>query len=265
MQGYWLQALLCNQANSNPIFEISASSKVAEKGHTFQILVGLKTDAPIDDIVVSITEPEGFYIEAITSPGISSENKKIADFHSVLRIGNLGQKSSVTAVFKVWPPDLFGNPKVGEKQSLYSTREPKVFTVNIYYKTKSNSNITERVYSEKISIRYTTSIGHYLLSGLFGVLLGFIVKIATQYKQEITESLKKDDQLSQKVKAFFFEVFLARFPLLLTLLIVGFGLLLSLAREALPVTSWHQAIALGIGIGLLSDEQLITKIKKYKV
>jgi len=45
----------------------------------------------------------------------------------------------------------------------------------------------------------------------------------------------------------------------------GFGVLLSLAKDGLPTTSWHQAIALGIGIGILSDEQLITKIKKFKV
>ncbi|OMH39719.1 hypothetical protein [Motiliproteus sp. MSK22-1] len=265
LAGALATALFCDLANSDPTFEISMSSKVAEKGHTFQILVGLKTDEPIEDIVISVTEPDGFYIEAMESPGIAAENEAMTDFHSVLKIGSLGQKSSVTAVFKVWPPDLLGNPREGEKRSLYSTRAPKVFSVNVFYKAKNGSAITERIYTEKISIRYTTSIGHYILSGLFGVLLGFIVKIATQYKEEINASLKKDEALSQKAKAFFIEVFLARFPLLLTLLIIGFGLLLSLAKDGLPVTSWHQAIALGIGIGLLSDEQLITKIKKYKV
>ncbi len=99
---------------------------------------------------------------------------------------------------------------VGDKQSLYSTREPKTFPINIFYKTKSDSGEMEGMYTEKISIRYTTSIGHYIVAGLFGVLL-------------------------------------------------------SLAKDGLPTTSWHQAIALGIGIGILSDEQLITKIKKYKV
>ena len=62
-----------------------------------------------------------------------------------------------------------------------------------------------------------------------------------------------------------YQILVARMPLLLTLLIVGFGILLSLAKDALPVTSWHQAIALGIGIGILSDEQLITKLKKTKL
>jgi hypothetical protein len=84
------------------------------------------------------------------------------------------------------------------------------------------------------------------------------------YKQEITDSLKNSKTITQKTRIFIFEVLIARLPLLLTLLIVGFGVLLSLAKDGLPTTSWHQAIALGIGIGILSDEQLITKIKKYK-
>ena len=121
------------------------------------------------------------------------------------------------------------------------------------------------MYTEKISIRYTTSIGHYLAAGLFGVLLGFLVKIATQYKQEVTDSLKDSETTAQKTKILIFEVLIARFPLLITLIIIGFGVLLSLAKDGLPVTSWHQAIALGIGIGLLSDEQLITKLKKYRL
>lgn len=257
--------VLCKPVFSSPIFEISTSSKVAEKGHTFQIFIEMKTNEPLYDIVISITEPEGFYIEAIKSPIITAENEEETNLHSVAKISSLGQNSSVTAAFKVWAPDLSGNPKIGDKQSLYSTREPKTFPINIFYKTKSDSGELEGMYTEKISIRYTTSLGHYIVAGLFGVMLGFIVKISTQYKQEITDSLKNSKTITQKTRIFIFEVLIARLPLLLTLLIVGFGVLLSLAKDGLPITSWHQAIALGIGIGILSDEQLITKIKKYKV
>jgi hypothetical protein len=257
--------VLCKPVFANPVFEISTSSKVAEKGHTFQILIEMKTNEPIYDIVVSITEPEGFYIEAIKSPGITAKNEEETNLHSFAKISSLGQNSSITAAFKVWAPNMSGNPKIGDKQSLYSTREPKTFPINIFYKTKSVSGEMEGMYTEKISIRYTTSIGHYIVAGLFGVILGFIVKILTQYKQEITDSLKNSKTITQKTKIFIFEVLIARLPLLLTLLIVGFGVLLSLAKDGLPTTSWHQAIALGIGIGILSDEQLITKIKKFKV
>lgn len=260
-----ISVVLCKPVHSSPIFEISTSSKIAEKGHTFQILVEMKTNEPLHDIVVSITEPEGFYIEALEVPGITAQNEEQTNAHSVAEITSLGQNSSVTAAFRVWAPDLSGNPKVGDKRSLYSTREPKTFPINISYKIETDSGEREGMYTEKISIRYTTSIGHYIVAGLFGVLLGFVVKIVTQYKQEITDSLINGKTTAQKTRMFIFEVLIARFPLLITLLIVGFGVLLTLAKEGLPVASWHQAIALGIGIGLLSDEQLITKIKKYKV
>lgn len=257
--------VICKPVFAAPTFEISTSSKVAEKGHTFQIFIEMKTNEPIYDIVISITEPEGFHIEAIDSPGITAEDEEATNLHSIVKINRLGQNSAVTAAFKVWPPNLAGNPKIGDKQSLYSTREPKTFPINIFYKTESDAGEIDGMYTEKISIKYTTSIGHYIVAGLFGVILGYIVKVSTQYKQEITDALKNSNTVRHKIRTFMFEVLIARLPLLLTLLIVGFGVLLSLAKDGLPTASWHQAIALGIGIGILSDEQLITKIKKYKV
>ena len=95
---------------------------------------------------------------------------------------------------------------------------------------------------------------------MFGVLLGYLIKIATQYREEIGEKAKTL-QAGGKFKFLLLEVFLVRAPYLLTLIVLGFGTLLVLAKETLPVSSWHQAIALGIGIGLLGDEQLISKFK----
>jgi hypothetical protein len=257
--------LFCNTAYPSPTFDVSTSSNTAEKGHTFQIFVEIKTIEPLHDIVISLTEPEGFYVQAVMSPGITIVNEEKTEAHGIAQIKDLGQNSSITASFKVWAPDSFGNPKTGKKKSLYSTRAPKTFPINIFYKSESGSVMTDGSYTTKVSIRYTTSIGLYLIAGLLGVLLGFIVKIATQYKQEISESVKGSITITEKIRGFFFQILIERLPLLLTLLIVGFGILLSLAKHALPVTSWHQAIALGIGIGILSDEQLITKIKKIKV
>jgi len=260
-----INLVFCDAVYASPSFEVSTSSNSAEKGHTFQIFVEIESNEPLHDIVISVTQPEGFYVQAIPSPGITVVNEQKTNAHNITRIDSLGQNSSITAPFKVWAPNLSGKPKIGDKQSLYSTREPKAFPVNIFYKSKSTSGEVEGSFTTKVSVRYTTSIGHYLMAGLFGVLLGFIVKIATQYRQEIAESLKDSETITQKTGMFFFQILITRLPLLLTLLIVGFGVLLSLAKDDLPVTSWHQAIALGIGVGILSDEQLITKIKRFKV
>jgi len=44
----------------------------------------MKTNEPIYDIVVSITEPEGFYVEAIKSPGKTANNEEETDLHSFI-------------------------------------------------------------------------------------------------------------------------------------------------------------------------------------
>lgn len=253
---------LCDPVYSKPEFEITASTSAAEKGHNFQIHVKMKSTEALHEIVVSITEPDGFAVEAIESPGIVIQKEEETNSRGVAIVDNLGVDSSITVAFSVTPPGLWGQTKSGVKKRLYSTREPKLFPVNVFYKVKKDSGMMEGMYTETLSIRYTTSLGLYIAAGLFGVLLGFIVKIATQYKQDIAESLNTMETTAEKVKTFFFELLVARLPLLLTLIIIGFGVLLSLARDGLPVSSWHQAIALGIGVGLLSDEQLITKIKK---
>ena len=273
----FINLMISGTVYSSPTFEINTSSKTAEKGHTFQILITIKSDEPLHDIEIAVAEPEGFSAEAIASPGIvpvrktvkkppniAKNEKTVEKPPNIAKIAKLGRNSSITATFKVWTPKLWGGPQAGAKKSLYSTRDPKKFPINIFYKNQHNSGEMNGSYSTIVTMRYTTSIGHYLAAGLFGVLLGFVVKIATQYKQEIDQSIKQNDTIQQKVKNLFYQIFVARLPLLLTLLIVGFGVLLSLAKDALPVTSWHQAIALGIGIGILSDEQLITKIKKIK-
>ena len=257
--------LFCKPAESAPLFEIKTSTTSAEKGHTFQILFDIHTDEMLNNLTVSVIEPEGFFIEAIPSPSIDFVKQDNVEKKNTVHIKELGEQSSLTIIFKVWPPGLLGNPKMGSKSSLYSTREPKVFSINVLYETIQDGNKIQGSQTKRISIRYTTSIGHYLIAGLFGVFLGFMVKTATQYKNEISESLVNEDTIKNKLIVFFSRIFILRIPQLLTLLVIGFGVMLSLARVSIPVSSWHQAIAIGLGIGLLSDEQLITKVKKLSV
>ena len=171
--------------DASPSFDVSTSSKTAEKGHTFQILVTIKSTEPLHDIQVAVTEPEGFYAQAIGSPGIAVVDEAGTKLHSIARVAELGRNSRITVTYKVWTPKLLGGSKAGDKKSLYSTRDPKKFPVNIFYQSQADTGAVNGSYSTIVTIRYTTSIGHYLIAGLFGVLLGFMVKIATQYKEEI--------------------------------------------------------------------------------
>jgi hypothetical protein len=218
-------------------------------------------DQSLTNVVVAPIEPEGFALEALDGEGLILVNNGGQGETNAVRIAEVPAAGSVTVAFKVHPPNSFGQPWRQKKRSYYSTREPKVFGFNVTAQQVSGSESKPVRVTQSVSLRYTTSIGFYLAAGMFGVLLGYLVKIATQYKDEISEKSKDAEDARAKLKVFLSEIFIARAPYLLTLSVLGFGVLLVLAKEALPVSSWHQAIALGIGIGVFSDEQLISKFK----
>ena len=57
-------------------------------------------------------------------------------------------------------------------------------------------------------------------------------------------------------------LFVARLPFLLTTLVIGFGVLLGIAQNGIPVGGAPAATALGIGIGVLGDDALIARVRK---
>jgi len=253
-------------ANAKTEFSVASTVKIAEKDHDFQIFVNVETDTSLTDVVVTSIMPIGFCVEALAVPGVTTRPAQAdqtsldqcGDKPSIAYVEQLGP-SSFTIPFRVYPPNAWGRPQSGSKSTLYSTREDKVFAFNLSYKTGPDAVIGNM--RESISLRYTTTLGHYLIAGMLGVILGYFVKTVTQNREEIVALLGKEAALFGKIRRFLDYLFLTRMPLLLTLLVVGFGVLLSLAQDALPISSWHQALALGIGVGVLGDEQLITKIK----
>ncbi|MDQ6972327.1 MAG: hypothetical protein Q9M30_06750 [Mariprofundaceae bacterium] len=263
-----------------PAFEIVTPAKDIEKAHTFKLLVKITTDEKLTDLVVAPIYPEGFCMEAMLVPGVAaSEHAKPERFTNAtgskdaaaerpectgindIATVALIEKDSFIIPFTVYPPDTKGNPETGDKRSYYSTREQKKFAFNFSYSLEHDGKPVKGNASQQIELRYTTSIGFYLLSGLFGVFLGYMVKTATKEKEEISGVVAAVAGLAPKTRTFLYHILIARLPMLLTLMVMGFAVLLSMAQESLPVSSWHQAIALGIGLGILGDEKLISKIK----
>jgi len=245
---------------AGPTLEVTATSPAAEKGHSFQIHVLVTTDQALTNVVITPIVPDGFVLEGILGEGLTSVKSEEPDQSSAVRIAEIPATSSITVAFRVYPPDSLGRPMGQKKTSYYSTREPKVFAFNFTAMQVSGGEAKLVKATKAVSLRYTTSIGYYLAAGMVGVLLGYLVKIATQYKDEINEK-SKDKEGFEMLKVFLSEIFVVRSAYLLTLTVLGFGVLLVLSKESLPVSSWHQAIALGIAIGLFSDEQLISKFK----
>ncbi len=238
-----------------PTIKVLPTTQSIEKGGVFQIRVEISTNETIDNILIVPIVPDGFVVDPIIMPGIETSQKE-----STIRIERLETGSSITVSFKAWPPGFTGKPKRGEKEAPYYTRgESKSFVFNVFY-TIQNGKVTASQISS-INIRYTTSIGFYLIAGLLGIIIGHIVKTGTQNRAEIISVVERHETKTSKLLNIFGYIFVSRLPALLTILAVGFGALLALSKESIPVTSWHQAIALGIGLSILTDEQLLAKLK----
>jgi hypothetical protein len=238
-----------------PKFKINSSVAAAEKGHRFEILVVIETDEAIKEVSIAPIGPDGFPITARTTTGLSTS----AD--GVVTIDSLSAGSSLTVPFTVQTPSQTGDWRPFGSSNLYSTRDAKIFSFNIAYKkTKDGQEILVRE-TESISIRYTTSLFLYLLAGVIGVFLGYVVKTITQSLREIDELTAPEIKSLRRLQHLARFIVVVRLPFLLTTIVIGFGVLLSMAQDKIPVNGWFQATALGIGLGILSDEKLITKLR----
>jgi hypothetical protein len=257
----------CGLAWAGPTIEIRLTYKAIEKSHDSYLFLSVKAEEFLTNVLVSPIEPDGFAVDPVPGAGYKIVRADGMDYTNAVRIERLEAGGNLLVPFRIQPPGTFGNRPRGDykwyerRGKLVSTREVKVFAFNVFGEKWQSTNWVRFQESREAEAPYTTSLGLYLCSGLVGICLGFAIKCATQYRDEMRPKLEAESKIRSKLRVFTKEVFIERTPLLLTLLVVGFAALLMLAREALPVASWHQAVALGIGLGLLSDEELISKIK----
>ena len=258
--GFRIMTCYAHGSAASPSIKVLPTTQSVEKGGVFQIRVEISTAESIKNISVVPIVPDGFVAEPMDTPGIKTDKKGTA-----ILIDRLDAGSAVTVSFRAWPPGFFGKPRNGDKEAFYSTRgEPKTFIFNVFY-TDPTGKI-EKSLTASINIRYTTSIGFYLLFGMLGIVIGHVVKIGTQNRSEIKSAIDSGDAAAlsrkgYKIRTASAYIFGSRLTSLITLLIVGFAALLVLSKDAIPVTGWHQAMALGIGLAILTDEQLLAKIK----
>lgn len=252
---FMITSFFASSGSAAPSIKVLSTTQSVEKGGIFQIRVEISTNETIKNILIVPITPDGFVVDPMDMPGIKASQNP-----SNIQIEQLEEGSSITVSFKAWPPGLTGKTKKGEKEAFYDTRgEPKSFIFNVFY-TDLHGKVNKSQ-TASVNVRYTTSVGYYLLFGMLGIIIGHVVKTGTQNKSEISESLMNAETKSKKLFRASSYIFVSRLPAFLTLVIVGFGALLVLAKESIPVTGWHQAMALGIGLAILTDEQLLAKIK----
>lgn len=267
-----------------PNTTVAATVEIIEKGHPFQIILTVVGVDSLRAFSVTPLMPLGFCVRPDSIAG--ARGVRIASDGTVY-VEGLDQRGSFRMLFTVEPPrdfrlarDLldFGlrrsdgctHGRMAERQNqernyLDTTRYSKVFSFNVLYQLTSGPPIGDVV---ELKVPYTTSQAVFVTGGMIGVVLGFLVKRRIQGSGttpvQTGESPVTSAQLAPNAKRGWRgrlrELFLN--PGILSTLIIGLGILLTLAQVNVPVSSFIASIALGVGIGVVSDETLILKLPR---
>ena len=242
---------------ATPIIEVDKTEKSVEKGKSFQIRLKILANERLTDVCIIPIQPEGFVISPIPQPivRIRKQTEGTRAEEEYAYIDKLEPGSRITVAFKVSAPRIIDRPFKG-----ISTRESKSFDFNISYRYLADGNEITGIQTVSTSVRYTTSMYVYLLCGWIGILLGHIVKVTTEGREGLKSRLK-DKPVKKQTITFLHYIFVSNAVSLLTLLVIGFTVLLVLAIDQMPTKGWYDSIALGTGLAILGDDKLLSKLK----
>jgi len=215
-------------------FQFDAGRDNVAAGELLELTLTVRTDQEaIYNLQVGFELPDGFHFDTALAP--------LPD--------TIPAGSSVGRIAKIKTP---GTSWFGRG---VSTREPKVIVANFSYLSGEAS--TRRVTTtEKHTIRYTTGIASFYVSGLAGVLVALIIKFLVKLRG----GSGQDGRLRTRARlALPNEI--AGFG---TTLIIGIVVLVVLSKSGVPTQGWYDSFALGAALGLLGDENLLAKIMPGK-
>lgn len=238
--------VLAGAVAAQPAFDIIRPDSILGPGKTVPVWVQIR-----------VKEKSGVYLIDI-APSCPPGFVMRPDSGTVLPLTVNGSSDSndLLVPFKLSAPGW----KSGGNELLVSAG-PKRFALNYSYRTGKSSDPVRR--AGTFGITYVPSLFLYLVFGLAGILLGFYAKINIKNSAQIggmaapEEGAGKVKQMAQKAGA----VVGSTVPNLLTTLILGLAALLTLARSGIPVEHCYFALPLGIGLAMLADEELISKVK----
>jgi hypothetical protein len=212
-------------AEAAPMVSISSSTPQARKMEPFHLYLEVSTQEDIEKLDIAWTAPTGFTVERLT--------KQTPD--------TLGAGSSFIADFLVTPPGSSWHPYAPGSD----TREQKSFPFNVAYTTEVNGQSKRLQQAAKLTLPYSLGGALYVFTGILGLVLGNVIKTLTGRKEPISRAV--------------FD--LAFWLKLLTSVAIGFVVLLVLARTEIPTKGWYDSMALGVTLAILTDDQLLTKLK----
>jgi hypothetical protein len=199
-------------------------------------------------IDLTITPPEAladFDVEAAGPPGfqITPPQKSMP---SGLRAG-----SSYTVVYEITPP-----------ASGYATTENYRIVFNVNYRHAGASSGEPQMWqSVEVPFTVTFSRAKFYFWAMAGLFVGWFIKALSSFSGFVASPT--DTSVKERRGVQVLLTFLSRREITgaLTSLATGFLALLLLSRHELPTGAIHDSLALGIGLGFLSDDQLLTRIK----
>jgi hypothetical protein len=230
-----LVLLLHASAAAGQTLRASTDMGRVERGQSVRVTLSVTTETPLTDATVHLRLPRGFMLrDSLGTPTMASTRRE-----------SLILPGTTSFDYDAFAP-MFTSP-------FRRTRAPGDsvdFKFDVTYKTLD----TQKRGEASVRVFYTTAKGIYYLSGIIGVLLGYLVK-NLRAPRGPADGVERDSLSALR------RTFSLNLPNMVVALLIGAVGLLFLAREAVPALNWNQALVLGIGLGLLGDETLLEKVR----
>ena len=261
-----LTVLFALQLSGAPDLRLEATTKAAEKGHIFDILLTVQAESAVDSLIIVPTLPESFSASLRTPPDLPGLSFRPG---AVAVIARLEPGATLTLRYRIATPSqsplfdwLRHFPTGDSLRALDTPRDPKVFTFTATFLLLRAGRSVRLYRSTALEVPYTTSSLLFLLGGLVGVLLGFVVKTLTQQSALLRAALTSHSGFWARLRGLGRFLFVERLPFAITTCLIGFGVLVTQIRAGIPAGGWVSALAIGIGLGVFADDALLTKLPK---
>jgi len=227
-----------------PTLTARSSTAQIRKEQDAKLYFSIAAQEGMREIDVSLTPPSGFTV--------TLETKQVP--------AELETGSTFTVVYTVTPPGRAGFFQPYSPGS--DTREDKTFVFNVGYSVPGSDGGKRRLHQAvELTVDYSIAPRLYLALGVLGVILGGLIKL-------LTSATAQGTLVGERTEASPLAPITRVFPRqarewvgLLGNVTVGFIVLLVLARERIPTKGWYDSLALGIAVAILSDDQLLTKVR----
>ncbi len=227
-----------------PTLAARSSTAQIRKEQDAKLYFSIAAQEGMRDIDVSLTPPSGFTV--------TLETKQVPR--------ELETGSPFTVVYTVTPPGraVFFQPYSRRSDS----REEKTFVFNVGYSVPGSDGGQRRLHqSTELTVDYSIAPRLYLALGVLGVILGGLIKLMTSSTAQGALAGERGQASPPAPIRRIFPQQAREWVGLLGNVTVGFIVLLVLARERIPTKGWYDSLALGIAVAILSDDQLLSKVR----